>query len=72
MSVHLKCDDCKASLDNEPRIMIPQMILVNKLHQGQVQGLHFCDRKCLNSWLIKHENMPPNSGQPQILRGPNG
>ena len=62
------CDCCNAPLDEMPRLMIPQMIMVNGNQSGQVQGLHFCsddNHKCLFKWLDK------NTKRPMILT-PNG
>lgn len=61
--IKIVCDDCKKPLDDLPRLMIPQMIMVTATQQGQAQGLHFCndedgDAKCLRSWLKKNSERP--------------
>lgn len=63
MAVKIFCNDCSKPLDDMPRLVIPQMIMVTGTQQGQAQGLHFCnedggDAKCLRSWLKKNTNRP--------------
>ncbi len=62
--VKIVCDDCKAPLDDMPRLMVPHIIMITSDGKmGDTKNLHFCnedggDAKCLRSWLKKQINRP--------------
>lgn len=52
------CSDCDKPLTDKPMVGIPQIIIREKEKQGNATNLHFCDHKCLSSWVVKNTNRP--------------
>lgn len=52
------CDDCKKPLENQPFIFIPQIELRTITNVGRGTNVHFCDEKCLSSYVVKNTNKP--------------
>lgn len=54
------CDDCRKPLDGATKLITSQEIVFYELGSNpRGQGnLHFCDDKCLISWVKKSYNKP--------------
>ena len=65
------CDDCKKPLGESTRAIIVNDIVFAETGQRPrgFRDLHFCDQKCLTSWVVKTHNKPTiltTDGQVQV------
>ena len=54
------CDECKAPLKEAGEIIIVrELIFASRVEPPrQLGGLHFCDHKCMTSFVVKERNRP--------------
>lgn len=54
------CDDCEKELtDAKSAILVREIVFAETGHPPRgAQNLHFCDNRCMNSWVVKQHNRP--------------
>jgi len=54
------CDECKKPLAEAKEIIaVSEIVFCEDKGQPRGQrGLHFCDKDCLRSWVVKNANRP--------------
>lgn len=54
-----QCDDCKKPIDPaDNHLEIQGLTIVDDKQARSAAGLHFCCKKCFDSWFVKNANRP--------------
>lgn len=60
------CNDCQRPIaGDDNHFFIPNFVIIDAKRKGDAHNLHFCNKDCLLSWVVK------SGSRPQIIT-PNG
>ena len=68
MALRPFCDDCQKAIEplTDNFIEVGQLGLAKDGKIMRAQNLHFCQTKCMTSWIVKATN------RPTLISSPNG